>query len=189
MSSPTPTIRGWPEAGLAGPAGCAAALACFDSLAGVEPEFMIGRWRGAGLPSGHPLDGVLEALGWYGKAFESADRVYPLLFRTDSGAVIPLDPRFMPVSVALRLPALAVSGPVRMAFRAVSGLLRSDQSAAKLQSMNFRGKSSAAMIYARMPITDHFRRIDDDHLLGLMEMAGMEKPYFFTLTRDQNPLT
>ena len=100
------------------------ALSSFDTLAGLEPEFMIGRWRGAGLPTGHPLDGVLELLGWYGKAFESADRVHPLLFRTRSGEVIPLDPRFMPVRLALRWPALAKSAPVRMAFVACRPLLR-----------------------------------------------------------------
>jgi hypothetical protein len=188
MISPTPKNPGWPEAGWAGPAGCADALACFDSLAGVEPEFMIGRWRGAGLPTGHPLDGVLEALGWYGKAFESADRVYPLLFRTGSGAVIPLDPRFMPVSVALWWPALAKSAPIRMAFTAGRRLLRSNHSAARLRAKDFREKRSAAMIYDRQPIVDHFRRIDNDRVLGLMEMRGMERPYFFLLTRDQ-PLT
>ena len=108
MILPTPIIAGpeWPENWLAGPADCADALACFDTLAGLEPEFMIGRWRGAGLPTAHPLDGVLEALGWYGKAFESVDRVHPLLFRVRSGAVIPLDPAFMPVRAALRWPAL-----------------------------------------------------------------------------------
>ena len=72
----------------------------FDALQSVKPEALIGRWRGAGLPTRYPLDGVLESLGWYGKAFESAERVHPLLFRTGSGEVIPLDPRFMPVSVA-----------------------------------------------------------------------------------------
>jgi hypothetical protein len=44
------------------------------------------------------------------------------------------------------------------------------------------------MIYDRQPIVDHFRRIDSDRVLGLMEMRGMERPYFFLLTRDQ-PLT
>ena len=185
MISPTPTIPEWREAGWAGPAGCAYALACFDSLAGVEPEFMIGRWRGAGLPTGHPLDGVLEALGWYGKAFESADRVYPLLFRSGSGAVIPLDPSFMPVSVALRWPALAKSAPVRSAFAAGRRLLRSNHSAARLRAKEFREKRSAAMIYDRKPITDHFRKVDVDRVLGLMEMPGMNLPYFFLLTRDQ----
>ena len=146
---------------------------------------MIGRWRGAGLPTGHPLDGVLESLGWYGKAFESADRVHPLLFRTRSGEVIPLDPRFMPVSVALRWPAFARSAPVRAAFAAGRALLRAHHSAASLRAENFRGKRSAAMIYDRKPIIDHFRRIDDDRVLGLMEMRGMERPFFFLLTREQ----
>ena len=144
MISPTPTIAvpGWPENWPAGPAVCADALACFDALAGLEPEAMIGRWRGTGLPTGHPLDGVLESLGWYGKAFESADRVHPLLFRTRSGAVIPLDPRFMPVRVALRWPAFARRAPVRMAFAAGRALLRSDHSAASPQAVNFGGSAA-----------------------------------------------
>ena len=61
----------WPETWSAGPADHTSALSWFDTLASLEPEFMIGRWRGVALPTGHPLDGVLEALGWYGKAFES----------------------------------------------------------------------------------------------------------------------
>ena len=172
-----------PESWSAGPSGDADALSCFDSLTGLEPEFMIGRWRGAGLPTAHPLDGVLEALGWYGKAFESVDRVHPLLFRARSGGVIPLDPTFMPVRVALRWPALAKSAPVRAAFAAGRPFLRAHHSAAKLRAENFRGKRSAAMIYDRQPIADHFRRIDDDRVLGLMEMGGMERPFFFLLTR------
>jgi len=174
-----------PESWSAGPSGSADALSCFDSLAGLEPEFMIGQWRGAGLPTAHPLDGVLEALGWYGKAFESVDRVHPLLFRTRSGAVIPLDPIFMPVRVALRWPALAKSAPVRAAFAAGSPFLRTHQSAAKLRAKIFRGKRSASMIYDRQPIADHFRKIDDDRVLGLMEMRGMERPFFFLLTRPR----
>ena len=42
------------------------------------------------------------------------------------------------------------------------------------------------MSYARKPITDHFRRIDEDRLLGLMAMRGMERPYFFLLTREES---
>lgn len=148
---------------------------------------MVGRWRGAGLPTGHPLDGVLEALGWYGKAFMGDGRVHPLLFRTRSGAVVPLDPRFMPAGAALRWPALARSAPVRLAFAAGRGLLRSRRPAAVLRAVTFRGRRSAAMVYNGRPIVDHFRRIDDDRILGLMEMRGMERPFFFLLTRDRTP--
>jgi hypothetical protein len=177
---------GWLSNWQAGPIPRTDALARFDALLGVEPAAMIGRWRGAGLPTGHPLDGVLEALGWYGKSFEDTDRVHPLLFRTRSGEVVPLDPRFMPVSIALGCPALARSAPVRMAFAAGRPLLRSDHSDASLRVVDFRGRRSAAMIYNRKPIIDHFRKIDGDRVLGLMEMRGMERPYFFLLTRDQS---
>jgi len=187
MILPTPATAGpgWPENWLDGPADCAGALAGFDTLAGLEPEFMIGRWRGAGLPTGHPPDGVLESLGWYGKAFESADTVHPLLFRTRSGEVVPLDPRLMPVSVALRWPSFARSAPVRAAFAAGRAFLHAHHSAARLRTDNFRGKRSAALIYDRQPIIDHFRRIDDHRVLGLMEMRGMERPFFFLLTRER----
>ena len=187
MILPKPPIagNGWPETWLDGPADCAAALSCFDALAGLEPESMIGRWRGVGFPTGHPLDGVLESLGWYGKAFESADTVHPLLFRTRSGEVVPLDPRLMPVSVALRWPSFARSAPVRAAFAAGRAFLHAHHSGARLRTDNFRGKRSAALIYDRQPIIDHFRRIDDHRVLGLMEMRGMERPFFFLLTRER----
>lgn len=37
------------------------ALELFDASEPVDPDFMIGTWRGAELPTGHPLDGLLEA--------------------------------------------------------------------------------------------------------------------------------
>jgi hypothetical protein len=73
---------------LAGPMDPAAALSFFDSLAGFEPEFLIGQWRGVGVPTGHPLDRTLEPLGWYGKRFETPDKVHPLLFEPAQGACV-----------------------------------------------------------------------------------------------------
>ena len=46
---------------------------------------MLGRWRGSGLPTGSPLDGLLEAYGWYGKEFLDAETVHPLLFGDRAG--------------------------------------------------------------------------------------------------------
>jgi hypothetical protein len=43
------------------------ALRNFEELQPVMPDEMIGLWEGHGIASGHPLDGVLENLGWYGK--------------------------------------------------------------------------------------------------------------------------
>jgi hypothetical protein len=63
------------------------ALAFFDGLPAVPADEMLGRWRGSGLPTGSPLDGLLEAYGWYGKEFLDAETVHPLLFHDRTGPV------------------------------------------------------------------------------------------------------
>ena len=181
---PLPAWPDWLSAWRAGPICPADALARFDGLAELRPDEMLGRWRGAGLANGHPLDGVLEALGWHGKAFETPDHVQPLLFRSRAGRIVALDPALMPVGIALRWPGLARSGPVRAAFSVLRPLLRARQPTARLRLVAFRGKVGAAMIYDRQPIIDHFRRIDAVSVLGLMEMRGDLAPYFFLLVRD-----
>jgi hypothetical protein len=57
------------------------ALAMFDAAEPIELDFMIGTWRGAELPTDHPLDGLLAASGWWGKQFVDAETAHPLLFR------------------------------------------------------------------------------------------------------------
>ena len=90
---------------------------------------MLGRWRGTSLATNHPLDGLLEKLGWYGKAFESPDRVHPLLFLDAAGDVTALDPALMPVALALHAPRVAHSRAVCLAFAAAQPLLRTRHSA------------------------------------------------------------
>ena len=162
----------------------AEALSRFDALKGVEPEEMPGRWRGTGLATGHPLDGLLEKLGWHGKAF-GTDDVQPLLFRARPGRIVALDPALMPVGVALRWPRLARSAPVCAAFYVVRPFLRARRPSARLRKVWFRGRLGAAMIYDRQPIIDHFRRIDRRRVLGLLEMRGDVPPYFFLLCRAE----
>jgi hypothetical protein len=43
----------------------------FQGLLPAEPHQIIGLWTGRGIPSGHPLVGVLENLGWFGKRFSA----------------------------------------------------------------------------------------------------------------------
>ena len=142
---------------------------------------MLGRWCGVSLATGHPLDGLLEALGWWGKAFERADRVHPLLFRTASGAIVPLDPPRLLVGLGLRVPGFGRHGILRQAFRVALPLLRTRTHAARLEQRTFRGTSSATMVYKRLPIVDHFRRIDADRVLGLMVLGQSREPFFFFL--------
>lgn len=169
-------LRRWRRGGLSR----GEALARFDALPSVSPEEMLGDWRGVGLPTDHPLDGLLERLGWQGKRFRSADDADPLVFRPG----IALDPRLMPVGLALRWPRLAGSPVTRAAFRLALPLCRTRRPAARLATVGFRGTASAAMIYDRQPIIDHFRSIDASRVLGLMEMRHAD-PYFFLLARER----
>ncbi|REF28354.1 GXWXG protein [Xenorhabdus cabanillasii] len=63
---------------------------------------------------------------------------------------------------------------------------------ASLWEVEFRGKSSATMIYDGIPIFDHFRKVDDNTLLGVMNGKPIEgfpdivfngKYYYFYLER------
>jgi hypothetical protein len=54
---------------------------------------------------------------------------------------------------------------------------------ASLRMVVFRGAATATMIYDRHPILDHFRRVDEDTLLGVMDRKGEPAPLFFHLRR------
>jgi hypothetical protein len=50
-----------------------------------------------------------------------------------------------------------------------------------------RGVASAALIYDALPIVDVFRRVDDETLVGLMDMRGLDAPFAFLLARERSP--
>ncbi|MCX4245181.1 DUF4334 domain-containing protein [Paraliomyxa miuraensis] len=54
---------------------------------------------------------------------------------------------------------------------------------ASLRVVLYRGTSTATMVYDKHPIFDHFRRVHDDLVLGVMERKGQERPLFFYLQR------
>lgn len=54
---------------------------------------------------------------------------------------------------------------------------------AQLRAVEYRGVVTATMIYDRHPILDHFRAIDSDTLLGLMDRKGEAAPLAFLLRR------
>ncbi|WP_211232471.1 DUF4334 domain-containing protein [Thermocrispum municipale] len=159
------------------------ALALFDDLPTVRSTELTGRWKGAELPTGHPMDGLLTASGWYGKQFDGPEDVHPLLFSAD-GEVFAVDPRKLPVGVADRLPLGAVDR-VRKALPVLRPALRTRKPRARLRDVEYRGKVSAAMVYDHLPIIDNFRRVDEDTLLGAMDQRGAEQPYFFLLYRER----
>jgi hypothetical protein len=154
-----------------GRADYAEALAAYDALAPASIDFMLGRWKGSGLHTGDPMDGLLEAYGWYGKVFENAETVHPLIFSDGRGGVMPLEPRHMRIGLAHV--GFAKHPLTVRAFRLLRPLLRA------------RGKSCATMIYDSLPINDVFRRVNDDLVLGAMDLKGSERPFFFVLQRER----
>ncbi|MFM7237939.1 MAG: DUF4334 domain-containing protein [Cyanobium sp.] len=172
-----------PSPSPATPLSPAQALALFDQLEPVEPEAMLGSWRGEGFPTGHPLDGLLEAWHWHGKRFESAEEVHPLVFQSVGGGLVNVDPSRVQVGL-LRAPWVGQLKPYGGLFPWLAPLVATRRSAARLRSVSYRGKVSAAMLYDHQPIVDVFRRLDSERLLGVMDCKGMAQPFFFVLRRE-----
>lgn len=159
------------------------ALAFYDALEPAGIDFMLGKWKGAGVPTGHYMDGLLELFNWHGKEFVSADHVHPLVFVAPGGGLVKLNPRWMNMRYA-RNSALARHPLTGKTFGMLSHVLKTNASKARLRMIEFRGKISAAMLYDDLPINDVFRKIDDDTLLGIMDLKGMTQPFFFLLRRE-----
>ena len=162
----------------------AEALAFFDSLPAVEPGEMLGRWRGSGLRTGSPLDGLLEAYGWYGKEFLDEETVHPLLFSDRSGRPRAVDPSLLPMALLRDYAGFLQFWPLRTAMTSLRPLLYTSRPKARLREIEHRGVVTAAMVYDSLPIIDVFRRVDDDVRLGAMDMRGLPAPFLFVLRRD-----
>lgn len=159
------------------------ALARFDAGEAVTCDELLGRWRGSEVPTGHPMDGLLETYRWWGKAFRSADDVDPLLFTGRDGAVRALDPRRLPVAVAAHgwAPRWSVLGSLTALAHPV---LATGAPRARLRDLEVRGVVTVAMVYDHLPIIDAFRRVGQDELLGLMDRRGDPVPFLFRLRRE-----
>lgn len=159
-------------------------LKCFDALEPVDIDFMHGRWRGFEIRTGHLLDGLLEPTGWYGKLFEDSETVHPLLFYgKDKKSLYAVNPALVPLTAPFpRSSALGVMMAMAKPF------LQTKSSKARLRMIEFRGRTTATMAYDHKPIFDHFARIDESRVLGIMDLKGVPGPYAFCLERDNNPM-
>src|SRR3954451_23026675 len=160
------------------------ALAFFDDRPAVDLAGMTGPWRGAGEPAGHPSDGLLEAYGWYGKEVVDAETVHPLLFRDGAGLPRAVDPAHAPLALLRAAPGLARTPLARRGFAVVRPLRYTRRPTARLRPTAHRGAVSTALLYDRLPVVDHLRALPDGRLLGLMDMRGVARPFFFLLERE-----
>lgn len=160
------------------------AFALYDSLPTADVKFMMGRWKGSGFPTGHPVDGVLEACHWYGKRFESPEDVHPLVFTTLSGGQVSINPALMPMGL-LNMKKVPKSAAIGRLFQLLMPFFMTRRSRARVRMTEYRGKTSATMIYDALPINDVFRKVDDNTLLGVMDYKGMADSLFFVLQRER----
>lgn len=165
------------------------ALSFFDSLPPMAAIGMTGFWRGGGLRTGHPLDGMLEMFGWRGKRFDGPEAVHPLIFGKP-GALFSVNPSLAPLGLVLRYGRFIRSTAVAPIARATLGFLRTDKPKARLRMTEFRGVTTATMIYDSLPINDVFRSVDAGTALGLMDRRGDEAPgYFYFVLRREGAAT
>ncbi|MGD1950772.1 MAG: DUF4334 domain-containing protein [Leptolyngbyaceae cyanobacterium] len=158
------------------------ALQLFDSLESINLEFMIGRWQGSGLHTAHPMDGLLETSDWYGKEFIDPETVHPLLFLDDQENIIKVAPNAIGMEWALKSPILK-NDFMKPFLSMTNSLLKTEKSQARLRMMEYRDKVSATMIYDYLPINDAFRKVDNNTVLGVMDLKDLSQPFFFVLKR------
>lgn len=158
------------------------ALQAFDNLTPASLEFMHGRWKGSEIETGHPMNGLLTNSGWYGKIFENNEEVHPLVFfGKDKKELYSLDPAYLPLD--FKMPKSDLLGTLMNKSRIV---LETTESTARLRNIEYRGKVCATMAYDEKPIFDMFAKIDDNRVLGVMDLKGNPLPYFFVLERDDD---
>lgn len=154
----------------------------FDHLEGVEPQEIWGLWKGDELQTGHPLEGLLKTANWYGKRFIDEEHVHPLLCERENGNLFSVNPGMIPIAIPLtKVPKNILSTSLKV-FRP---LIKTNKSSARLRKVEFRGKISSAMIYDQKGIIDIFRKVNENTLLGIMDIKNIptDKCYFFVLKR------
>jgi len=161
------------------------ALSIFDGLTAATLDYMLGRWRGFEISTGHRMEGLLQPSGWYGKLFKGKDDVHPLLFYTsDRSGLYAVDPKSIPLTVTI-----PKSAPMGFLMAMTRPFLQTKHPKARMRMVEFRGKVTGTMLYDEKPICDHFAKIDERTMLGVMDLKGVPEPYVFVLERDDSPIT
>lgn len=158
------------------------ALALFDELPAVKVAEMFGAWKGSGVETGNAFDGLLEKFGWWGKRFDDADDAHPLVFEDKRGK-FNVNPAGLPVGFMVRNTGVFHNGAAATITKRVLRLRRTQEPRARLRMIEYRGVVTGTMSYDALPINDHFRKIDDNTLLGVMDLRGATAPFVFLLRR------
>ncbi|WP_280493529.1 DUF4334 domain-containing protein [Nocardia asiatica] len=147
--------RGWRDLAERETGVSAAELdALWAGLPVARVEDILGEWKGAAFPTGHPLRKALSANRWYGKTFHGLLDAKPLICRAEDGSLF-------------------------------SNVELGGGGEATLWNVEFRGEVTATMVYDRRPVLDHFKWLDDNTLMGIMngrpEVVLVDGEHFYFL--------
>lgn len=143
-------------------------LAFYDALPPLAPDELAGLWSGGDWRTGSRLDGLLARTAWWGKMFRGENDVDALVFGTSVRPLAVLN--------------TAMIWPFRLPEN--RRLMRHPLGRARVREIRFRGVVSAAMCYNHLPIIDHFRRVDESTVMGVMDLRGSRAyELFFWLAR------
>ncbi len=163
-------------------ASTAEALQVYDALPPATTDFMIGRWKGYEIATGHQMDGLLVPSGWYGKIFIDTEEVHPLVFfGKNKKELYAVNPKHIPLN--MKFPKTGFLG---ILMKLARPFLQTRKSKARLRMVEHRGKVTATMIYDDKAIYDHFAQIDENTVLGCMDLKGVDQPYFWVMERDDS---
>ena len=94
------------------------------------------------------------------------------------------NPALLPVSLALRFNRLVRTRAMRIIGRRLVRMARTSKPRARLRMMQYRGVVTATLSYDALPINDHYRRVDADTVIGVMDLRTMDRPFVFVLRRE-----
>ncbi|CUX71024.1 MULTISPECIES: GXWXG domain-containing protein [Agrobacterium] len=160
----------------------ATVLRVFDELDPVSTDFLIGRWKGFVIATDHPMDSLLDTLGWYGKVFKGVEDAHPLIVHSlDGTELFAIDPSRLPLSVNATSVPEAVSEFTKLS----RADLRTSFSGGRLRTVRYREKLTGSLLYDARPILDHFAKIDANTILGIMDFKDIPQAGAFVLERDE----
>ena len=87
------------------------------------------------------------------------------------------NPALVSVSLAVRFNRLVRTRPIRVIGRRLVRMARTSKPRAQLRMMEYRSVMTATMSYDALPINDHFRRVDADTVIGLMDFRSIDRPF------------
>ena len=163
------------------------AFQLYDKLETIKIEEIIGLWKGSSFPTGNILDGLLEKFNWFGKEFVDKDNVNPLVFLDNQRKRFNVDPSKIPIGFLNKVKRKEIKNTNLLKNIFLILKFKTNKSSARLSMIEYLGKISVAMIYDNLPIIDIFRKIDQNTLLGVMDMKS-QKPFFFMLKREESTI-